>query len=287
MKDNNSCFVNLTYRCNNNCISCILKTKQRRSKDPTSKKILKKIDHILSWSNHIEFNGGEPSLRKDFFEILDYVCSRKPEAEIGILSNCRAFFNSGFVKRLSDCGPKKIKVVTTLYGHTPKLHDAITRAPGSFSQQIAGIKNLISLGINVELRVVLNNLNYTYLPQIARYICSNFDLKEMRAVSFINLKISGAAVENKDIVAYSVQKTLPHLDAACNLLLKNNYGVKLFNFPHCVLPEKLRNFSAGQSAERNQVKFLMRCKRCSLREDCSGIWRGYLKIFGKREFSPQ
>ena len=67
INDPNATFVNLNYKCNNNCISCIREEHNKITPDPKLEDIKKIIDLILSYSDHIEFNGGEPTLRKDIF----------------------------------------------------------------------------------------------------------------------------------------------------------------------------------------------------------------------------
>ena len=75
---------------------------------------------------------------------------KKPGAEVALLTNCRLFSNEKYINKLVEARPVRFKVVTTLYGHNSILHDNITKTPGSFQQQINGIRNLIKYGIFIE-----------------------------------------------------------------------------------------------------------------------------------------
>lgn len=282
MKDNNASFINLNYECNNNCLSCIMERKFLYSKTRTIEKIKKKIDHILSYSDHIEFNGGEPTIRKDFFEILKYA-SQKKAKEIGIISNGRMFSYPQFVKKLTNIQINNLKIEISLYGPDSKIHDSITRAPGSFNQAIKGIRNLIKNNISVELRVIINKLNYRYLEEIAEFIISNFNKDELLRIVFINIKYFGIAFDNQNLISYKITEAFPYVNKAVNKLLNKDFKINLFHFPHCILPKDLWDLSLGVTAEKPEIVFPKECNSCSQKLDCSGIWKSYHDIFGSEE----
>jgi len=285
MNDPNKSFVNLTYKCNSNCVSCIMEN-HYQDRDISFSEICKKINGILSRSNHIEFNGGEPTLRKDVFKILDYTNKAKPNVEIGLISNARIFSNKANVDRLKELGLGNFKVVTSIYGHDAKLHDAITRTPGSFKQQIDGIKNLISDGFNVELRIIINKINSTHLDKMADFISNNFRNSNFIQVVFVNMKIYGIALDNKDLVTYKVGNIIDNLKLAVEILDSKGFKVKLYHFPFCIISKNLWKFTEGVTAEKSEISFLSSCEYCSKYNQCSGIWNGYLKLFEGHEFLP-
>lgn len=285
-KDPNACFVNLLYKCNNNCISCIREERNKTTEDPHLNKILNKINKILEGYNHIEFNGGEPTLRKDLFNILKYTKIKKPSAEVALLTNCRLFSNENYVKRLREIIPMRFKIVTTIYGHNPALHDAITKTPLSFEQQIKGIRNLIKYNIKTELRIVINKINYRYLDKIAKYVAASFHNSVVLNVSLINLKLYGIAQDNEKKIAYHISDVIEQVNKVSHILKEKGFNVKLFHFPYCVLPRELWKHTTGKSAEETQLIYPTACKRCTERGGCSGIWKGYYNLFGGKEFKP-
>ncbi len=280
-KDPHNCFVNLNYKCNNNCISCIREERNKLTQDPDFELIKREIDSISSYSTHIAFNGGEPTLRKDLLRIINYTSRKKLSIEISLLSNCRLFSNESYVLKLKkSINGSNFKIVTTIYGPNSKIHNAVTRTPDSFEQQMKGIKNLIKHGIKIELRIVINRINYLYLLEISEYITSNFENNDFIYAVFINQKIYGIAKDNYSLISYKLPEIIDKLQEAINELVKNNFQVKLFHFPHCILPEELWHLSMGKSAEESEIVFPPFCNRCLNKSRCSGIWKGYYELEG-------
>mgnify|MGYP001619032863 FL=1 len=166
IEKNTRTFIPVIYDCNNNCISCPVPIYMKRE-NPTFEEIILDIDKISNYSNHIEFNGGEPTIRKDMIKILKY-CESKDFQEISILTNVEMLSYEDYVKKLSKI--RNLKIITTLYGHNSKIHDAITKTPGSFERKIKGIKNLIKYGINIELRILLHKMNYKHFNELTDFL---------------------------------------------------------------------------------------------------------------------
>lgn len=272
--DNNDCFVNLTYKCNNNCISCIMENHYQDDSNLTFENIKIKIDNILAKSNHIEFNGGEPTLRKDLFKILNYCIRKNRHIEIGLITNGRLFSylkNINIVRQYN----KNVKIITTLYGYDSKSHDGITRTPGSFSQQVNGIINLIENKFNVEIRIVISKLNYEYLEQIAKFITWKFDTAQIIYINFIYFKPSGQAFYNIKTTNIEVNKVIPQLVASVKILFNNRYKIKISHFPLCMIPKTLWIYAANISSEVNEIIFFDNCSSCIQKLNCCGIWKNH------------
>jgi organic radical activating enzyme len=256
--------------------------KKKRIK--TLDQIKTEVDEILSFSNHIDFNGGEPTLNKDLLEILKYADSKKENLEIGLLTNSRMFSNRNYAQRFREIKSRQFKVVTSIYGHSPELHDSITRTPGSFIQQLQGIRNLIELGVKIDLRIVINQLNVNHLDKIAEFISSSFSPGYFLRITLINMKLYGIALKNSDITSYRITAAVPWVEKCAFKLIENGFPLSLFHFPHCCLPKYLWKFSAGLTAEKSQIVFLNQCMECLFSKKCSGVWREYVRVFGTDEF---
>jgi MoaA/NifB/PqqE/SkfB family radical SAM enzyme len=61
-------------------------------------------------------------------------------------------------------------VNTSLHGHTPEIHDSLTRTPGSYAEAIAAVQNLASLHVPIVVNTTINRQNYTHLIDIARLL---------------------------------------------------------------------------------------------------------------------
>ena len=122
----------LTFKCNDNCLSCINNTEVfSKIPDPSLKEIKKVIDKINPENDYFGVSGGEPTLRKEFFEILKYARKKHPDLYIFIVSNGRMFAYKGFARKLANLNLGKFRVAIALYGHNEKIHEVITRSKGS------------------------------------------------------------------------------------------------------------------------------------------------------------
>jgi len=273
-------FVPVMYSCNNNCISCPVPRRLGRE-NPSLEDIKRDIDEILEYSSHIEFNGGEPTIRKDLLQILRYAES-KGASEIGLLTNSEYFLYKNYADEISKI--KNLKIVTTLYGADPKTHDAITRTPGSFVNKIKGIKNLVECKIPIELRILLHKMNYTCFDQIANFLNEEFDANNFTRVIIMNPKLTERAEDNSKVVAEKLSIMSNVLGVPVKNLVEKGFLVEIYHFPHCVLPESLWKYSKGCTSVEPEVVFSDVCEDCIKKDSCSRVWQSYLDIFGDGEF---
>ncbi|MCF8001621.1 MAG: radical SAM protein [Halanaerobiales bacterium] len=147
---------NLTYKCNENCKHCYIPdVKNVDEKAELSKQeIFKAIDDMADLGVfHLTLSGGEPTLRKDFFKIVNYASKK---------GMCITFYTNGlklnneFIEQLSKYWIHKVGI--SIYSSDPKLHDEITQVKGSFDKSVNALKKLYNKGIKTEINSVqLNN----------------------------------------------------------------------------------------------------------------------------------
>jgi len=272
----------LTFKCNNNCVTCINNTESFSSLiDPKAEEIKNIIEKINPNNDYLGFGGGEPTLRNEFFEILKYARKKHPHLYILLTTNGRIFSYKKYAKRLSKFSSGNFRVAVALYGNSPETHERITRCRGSFLQTVEGIKNLIHFKIPVEVRVIINRMNYTLLPNISKFSMDNFP--GMDRFVFVNMKYTGNAMKNRDRVFVKISDVVPFVEKSLKVF--DETDVRLFHFPLCTLPEKLRKISEGVTKrEVNELTFVNSCERCKSKEECSRIWKSYVDIAGEKEF---
>ena len=230
------------------------------------------------------FTGGEPTLREEFLEILQYAREKHPKKFIFVVSNGRKFSDREFTKKLANLKLEPIRFGIALYGHQAEIHDKITRAKGSFDETVLGVKNLLKNGFNVELRILVEKLNYQNMEDIARFIVKNF--KGLERVVFINLKYTGNAFINRHAVFVRYSKAVPFVQNAADILLKNGFEVKLFHFPLCIIDKKYWPRAEGTTKQEMELTLLKKCELCAVKDRCPKIWKSYLPLAGTKEFQP-
>jgi radical SAM protein with 4Fe4S-binding SPASM domain len=145
--------LDLTYRCNEQCVHCYL------DHDDHGEMTTVEIKHLLKEMAEagvfiLTFSGGEIFLRKDFFEILE--CARSLTFCIKLKTNA-VLIREAQAARLRDLGVESIQI--SIYSHRPEVHDAITKVPGSLRRSIDAIRFLKSQGLKVILANVLMTEN--------------------------------------------------------------------------------------------------------------------------------
>lgn len=134
--------IELTERCNNNCIHCYINLPLD---DPAMKKELttEKIKDILTEATSlgcltVKFTGGEPLLREDFEEI--YIFARRLGLKVLLFTNA-TLITTHFADLFSHIPPLE-KLEISVYGMSKKSYESVTRVPGSFQAAMKGIKLL-------------------------------------------------------------------------------------------------------------------------------------------------
>ena len=132
--------LELTERCNNNCIHCCINlpmeddgARQRELSTITIKEILSETAALGALS--IRFTGGEPLLREDFIDL--YLHARRLGLKVLLFTNARLI-----TPELADLFariPPLVKIEVTVYGLKPESYEAVSRVPGSYEEFRRGI----------------------------------------------------------------------------------------------------------------------------------------------------
>lgn len=164
----------ITYKCNNRCSWCYAKNEA-----PNKKELyISNEDLFLNFLSDLGVGkivliGGEPTLYKNIHNLINKF--RKKNIRVGMVSNGRRLSDYGFCKKLKDVGISSTTV--SIEGSKDYLHDGITNINGSFKQSIAGLENLIDLGIPASTETVMSKENNQDLENIVA-LTEQYDLKQ-------------------------------------------------------------------------------------------------------------
>lgn len=145
-----------TYRCNESCVHCYNPgaahhpdERPNRKRDELStdeaKAIFKELAELGVF--RLILSGGEITLRRDFFELVEY--ARKLGFSVAIYTNGLSA-DEAFVERLAALWPSSVSI--SIYSAEPELHDAITRVPNSFAKSVDALKRLNARGIKTYMK---------------------------------------------------------------------------------------------------------------------------------------
>jgi len=147
--DGNIIIWNFTNRCNLSCHHCYSYA------DPNSKDFLT-TDFILDSVKDLKsagvkfviFSGGEPLIRKDIFEISDYM---RKEGIITYLSTNGLYINEKNVDKIID----KFNYIGISIDGIGKIHDEFRGLEGAFDKSIDSIKLIQAHGGNAGIRFTM------------------------------------------------------------------------------------------------------------------------------------
>lgn len=126
----------ITYDCNNNCEHCYVA--RERGFPELDTESMKKIMDAL-WDvgvPHIALTGGEPTMRDDFLDLIEY--GQEKGFVMGIITNGRKFADKNLVKQVIQKGLDYAQI--TLESHDKEIHNKMVGVDG-FDETVRAIKN--------------------------------------------------------------------------------------------------------------------------------------------------
>lgn len=266
----------VTSQCNCNCIMCPEPYSIRQNEGDFCNRILKLINLIDENTSHLCISGGEPTLIKDkLFEILEHCKVKLPKTKYILLTNARMFSYKNYVVKFNKYKPTNIVLGIPIYGARSEVHDLVTNTRGSFIQTCNGIKNLLDFQNKIELRIVVNKINYKDLFELSNFIAKHFS-KVIR-VNIMAMEMLGNAIINKDRVWVDLDLLRNIIKKAVYNLLQNGIEAYLYNFPLCFVDESLWSISA-KSISDYKVRFFEDCERCKVKLKCGGFFNSTIQM---------
>ncbi|MEK6715517.1 MAG: radical SAM protein [Candidatus Omnitrophota bacterium] len=154
--------IELTWRCNHKCIHCY---QYPPSSHELSTQEIKDILTQLAAAGclFLQFTGGEPLLRPDFWNIADF--TRKLSFAVILYTN-GSLVTREVASRIKEL--RFVQVHISLLGAFGQTHDKIVRVEGSYKKVIKAIEYLRSKDVNVMLNTVLMKENFSEFKEIIR-----------------------------------------------------------------------------------------------------------------------
>ena len=112
---------------------------------------------------HINLTGGEPFMRRDMPELLQYLGAHRQEYSYGILSN-GSMIGQDMIRLLKETG---VSFVQLSIDGKPETHNQL-RAPGDYQRTMKKAAELEQNGISTHISFTANRGNMADLPLVAR-----------------------------------------------------------------------------------------------------------------------
>jgi len=290
--------LKIGFDCNNLCDFCAQGGKRAR----TGRKSLAEIKRLLlkarrSGVEGAVFTGGEPTLHPDLLPAVRAARAMGYDS-VQVQTNGRRFAYYDYCRELKEAGVTEMG--PSLHGSTAEIHEALTRAPGSFKEVVRGILNCKKLGMYVLTNTVITSVNYKDLPALARLLIH----LGVNQFQFAYVHLVGSAWENRKALAPRKTAVLPYLRRALAAGIKSGTACYTEAIPFClmkgyeqcvaerVIPEGpvadadfyIENYGDYRRSEGKAKR--EECRACRWFAACEGPWHEYPELYGWDEFKP-
>lgn len=159
----------LTRNCNLNCIHCRASaTLGPYTDELTFNECKKIIDEIVVFSSPtIILTGGEPLIRDDLFDIIEYGTDKGLRL---VIATNGTLLDEEKVRRLKTGGIKRVSL--SIDGKDSTTHDLFRGVNGSFASVIKAVKILTDANLPFQINTTITRLNVEALQQIYNLVKS-------------------------------------------------------------------------------------------------------------------
>jgi MoaA/NifB/PqqE/SkfB family radical SAM enzyme len=297
--------IKLSYACNNACIHCVVADQRDgamalRGRDwrSTAEVAAELQDAARKGFTLVTFTGGEPTIRADLHVLIR--AARALGLSVGLQTNGRMLSVDAVRQRLLGM---EVRFVVAVHGPDAAIHDAVTRAPGSFEQTLAGIRGLLEAGEKVTLKTVLSRTNVPHLPALVERLAGlgvrRFNLTFPHAL--------GNGRRDFEAVVPRFTEAMPFVLEALDIAGRHGCEAVTEAIPPCLLGRHADRTSEAVYRDRfrSEVRQLDQeardwtrdrtvdgkvhadgCAGCPLAGGCEGAWREYVEAYGGAELAP-
>lgn len=177
----------LTYSCNLSCVHCLSSSGRRDPRELTTdecKAVIDELERLQVF--YVNLGGGEPMLRPDFYEIVEYAIAHR----VGVkFSTNGTFIDAAAARRLASMDYLDIQI--SLDGSTAEVNDAV-RGAGTYDAAIAAMGHLRDAGFGAfKISVVATRHNVGQLDEF-RAIAAEYGAQ----LRITRLRPSGRGVDS-------------------------------------------------------------------------------------------
>jgi radical SAM protein with 4Fe4S-binding SPASM domain len=161
-----SAMVEVADRCNEACVHCY--QVQGQKGELTTEQLKAVFDELAALGVLLlTISGGEPTLRKDFLQLVTY--ARQLKFAVKIYSNGLKITRE-LAQELGRLAVQEVQL--SLYSDRAELHDQVTRVNGSFDKTVAAARHLREAGVNVVLKTPLMRANADRVKEYTSFVTS-------------------------------------------------------------------------------------------------------------------
>jgi len=212
---------NFTKQCNLRCKHCYENAGPKPALDElTTEEAKHAIDEFANAGVvALSFSGGEPLVRKDFFEVAKYAAEKG--FYVSVASN-GTLITEKIAQKMKEAGVQYIEI--SLDGFE-KTHDEFRGILGAWKRAVEGIKNCVEAGLDTCVATTATRYNLKEIPKLVEFIEKGLHAKRFIAFNFIPVS-RGKEIVDQDLTPKEREELL---DFLYSKLIDNNSKLDTFS----------------------------------------------------------
>ena len=212
---------NFTKQCNLRCKHCYENAEPKPAPDElTTGEAKHAIDEFANaGAVALSFSGGEPLLRKDFFEVANYAAEK--EFYVSVASN-GTLITEKVAQKMRESGVQYVEI--SLDGFE-KTHDEFRGIQGAWKRTIEGIENCVEEGLDTGVATTATHYNLKEIPKLVEFIEEGLHAKQLIVFNFIPVS-RGKEMVDQDLTPKEREELL---DFLYSKLIDNNSKLDSFS----------------------------------------------------------
>lgn len=267
----------VTTKCNLKCKHCYSESSEDAGGDDlTTEESLRVIDEIADWGiGMLIFDGGEPLLREDFFQIADYASGKGIVTGIGTNGT---LVDIDIARRLVSVGIRYVSM--SIDGADAETHDDFRGEAGDFKKTLEAASAFKEVGLPFQFNTVLRKKTIHQLSDIFR-LATDYGAFSMELFDLI---LVGTAKKKCQDEVLTVQERKEVVEWLAEVQIDYPLIIETPSLPMYPLILKL-NVDKGIRPKHIPMQELARLAYYG-RGCAAGIPRGYLVIRNNGELNP-
>lgn len=233
----------VTRACALKCLHC--RAEAQYTADPRQLSLTegkRLIDDIANLDSPLlVFTGGDPLMRPDLFELIQYATEEK-KLSVSMTPSATPRVTEDAIRKAKEAGLSRWAF--SLDGSTAEIHDHFRGTKGSYEMTMRGIEYLKELQLPIQINTTVSKYNIDDLENIAEKV------REMNAVLWgVFFLVPTGRGMVKDMISPAEQERV--MKWMAKLQSRMPYGVKATEAPHyrrVFLQQKKAVAAAGRSA---------------------------------------
>lgn len=291
-----TCRIGVIYQCNQTCTFCQL---AEMNTHIPPERIYAALDASRArGATRVIITGGEPTMCKHLVDYMEYA-TRTGFSTIEMQTNATVLDNPERAARVRRAGLTDAQV--SLHGPDSAVSDRLTAAPGTHKRTLAGIGNLLDLGVRVLLNHLIFRDNCHLLLDYVEMVEQLWGRHRDRLILQFHAPLNEFAridVARRHIARYSDYAL--QLAEAIDRARALGYSVRDLQDPTgipalCILGAdshylgpivSQRSRPRLHRYESDWMTRVEACRTCEIADACIGIPKVYLALHGDEEFHP-